>query len=276
MFVKNNEEIDYAKIASVSAKCAIRALNVPVSIVTDYNTVQSIEDKSVFDKIIVIDDNTNQIKRYYDTISTFKVLKFKNLSRMLCYDLSPYDQTLVMDIDLFLLNDKLKYVWESNDDFLINSYHVNLIEDLEEFNKISDIGIDFYWATVFYFKKTDYTKKLFDLSKHIIDNYEYYSLIYNLPYGYIRNDYVISVAIHIMHGFDNYTKPGILPCDIYYTLDKDVLYKIHPNKNMTFLIQEKDRLDEYLLASIKEQNVHIMNKYDLMKNIDRLDEILNG
>jgi hypothetical protein len=275
MFVKNNEEIDYASIAAVSARYANKHLNVPVSIVTDFNTAESIKDLSVFDRLIVLDHDTNQTKRFYNGVDSYKNLTFKNLSRMLCYDLSPYDQTLVMDIDLFILNDKLKNIWVSQEDFLINSYHVNLIEDLKEFSKVTDTGIDFYWATIFYFKKTEWTKTLFGLCNHIIENYEYYSLIYNLPGNYVRNDYVISIAIHMIYGFENYTKPNKLPCDIYYTLDRDSLYKIDSDTELTFLLQNRNCLDRYLLAKISDQNIHIMNKYNLIENLSRLEEVVS-
>lgn len=275
IFIQNNEDIDYASIASVSAKFASKNLDVPVSIVTDKKTVKSIKDVSVFDKIILVDDDVKQIKKFYNGTNDVSVLTFKNLSRMRCYDLTPYEQTLVIDADCFILNDQLKNIWNSQEDFLINSNHHNLVEELVEFKKVSDTGIDFYWATAFYFKKNKHNEIFFNLCKHIIDNYDYYSIIYKFPNGYIRNDYVISVAIHILYGFTNYSKPAKLPSEIYYTTDRDFIYKIKNKENITFLIQKYDILNEYLLATISNHNIHIMNKYDLIQNLSKLEELIH-
>lgn len=284
MFAQNNQEIDYALMASVSARYVSKNLSVPVSLVTDQHTLDWIRSnnpdiESVFDHIIQIDKiKTEQEKRYYDGSLKYKNIKFNNTLRALCYDLSPYDQTLVIDTDLLIVNDKLKNVWDTDIDFMINRNHFDLAQnrDCGEFQKIHDYGIDFYWATAFYFRKTNETKIFFDLCQDIVENYDFYKFIYQMPGHLMRNDYVFSVAIHIINGFSNLNKPQSLPCNIYYTLDRDELYKVNSSKDFVFFVQKKDHLGEYTLVKTSNQNLHIMNKYSFNRNISKMLEVIDN
>lgn len=283
MFAQNNREIDYATMAHVSAKFISKNLDVPVSLVTDKHTIDWIQTNapdinSTFEHIILIDGvNTNQEKRYYDGSLDYKNIKFNNTFRALCYDLSPYDQTLVIDTDLLIVNDRLKDVWDTDVDFMINQDHYDLAQnrDCSEFKKIHDHGIDFYWATIFYFKKTAQTKIFFDLCRDIVENYDFYKFIYQMPGHLMRNDYVFSVAIHIINGFSNLNKPRSLPCNIYYILDRDELYKVNSAKDFIFFVQKKDHLGEYTLVKTSNQNIHVMNKYSFNRLIPQMLEVLD-
>jgi hypothetical protein len=285
MFAHNNREIDYGMMAYVSARYVKKYLNVPVSLVTDSSTVRWLDNKDpniikFFDKIILTDNipqPNRQDKRFYDGSLTFKRIPFKNGFRARAYELSPYNKTLVIDTDVLIKNDRLKHIWDSNTDFMINSKHIDISKNREtmEFKRVSDYTIDFYWATIFYFEKTEWTKTFFNLCQFIIENYEYYKFLYQISYSVMRNDYVFSIAIHIMNGFNNLTIPHTLPADLYYTVDRDELYQANDDGTLTFLIQKANVLGEYTLAKTGNQNIHIMNKYSFNRNTSRLLEVLN-
>lgn len=285
IFAHNNKEIDYGQMAYISASYAKKNLNVPISLVTDSGTLAYTEktNKSfleIFDKIILTDDIKIEIttkRRYYDGSLNYKKADFKNVHRAWAYDLSPYDKTIVIDVDLLIVNDRLKYAWNTDTDFMINKYSYDLARDREhfEFQRVSDHGIDFFWATAFYFEKTKWTKTFFDLCKHIIENYEYYRFVYRINAPLIRNDYVFSIAIHIMGGFTNKINPPSLPCEVYYTLDRDELIRVNNDKSFLFLIQKKYCVGEYTLASTNNQNIHIMNKYSINRQSKELLEALS-
>lgn len=285
IFAHNNKEIDYGQMAYISASYAKKNLNVPISLVTDSGTLAYMEktDKSfleIFDKIILTDDIKIEIttkRRYYDGSLNYKKADFKNVHRAWAYELSPYDKTIVIDVDLLIVNDRLKHAWDTDTDFMINKYSYDLARDREyfEFQRVSDHGIDFFWATAFYFEKTKWTKTFFDLCKHIIENYEYYRFVYRINAPLIRNDYVFSIAIHIMGGFTNKINPPSLPCEVYYTLDRDELIRVNNDKSFLFLIQKKYCVGEYTLASTNNQNIHIMNKYSINRQSKELLEALS-
>jgi hypothetical protein len=286
IFAHNNREIDYGKMAYISALYAKKNLRVPVSLVTDSGTKKwmiennSIPIDDVFDKVILTDDiklNIITTRRYYDGSLEYKKAEFKNGHRAWAYEFSPYDKTIVVDVDLLIVNDRLTSVWDTDSDFMINKYSHDLSRDRDnfEFIRVSDHGIDFFWATAFYFEKTEWTKTFFDLCQHIIENYEYYRFVYRINNPLMRNDYVFSIAIHIMGGFTNKINPPSLPCEIYYTVDRDELLKVNNEKSFTFLIQKKGCLGEYTLARTENQNIHIMNKYSINRLEKELLEAVN-
>jgi len=286
IFAHNNREIDYGKMAYISALYAKKNLDVPVSLVTDSGTKKwmiendLIDLEKIFDQVILTDDIETPTfirKRYYDGSLDYKKADFKNVYRAWAYELSPYDKTIVVDVDLLIVNNRLNAVWDTDIDFMINRKSHDLARDREdfEFKRISDHGIDFYWATAFYFEKTEWTKTFFDLCQHIIENYEYYRFVYRINVPLMRNDYVFSIAIHMMGGFNNKITPPSLPCEIYYSLDRDELIRINNNKSFLFLIQKKGCLGEYTLASTNNQNIHIMNKYSMNRFSEELIKALN-
>jgi|APCry1669189472_1035225.scaffolds.fasta_scaffold05712_2 hypothetical protein len=285
LFAHNNSEIDYAKIAFVCGKYAQKQLDVPISLVTNKTTLEWMKKKNkkhvgFFDKIILTDginSYTDQKRQFHDT-QTVKINRFDNGYRSRVYDLSPYDKTLVIDTDLLLLNDNLKSIWETDADFMINQFHHDLSSDREnsEFVKVSDASIDFYWATAFYFEKTKNTKIFFSLCQHILENYDYYRFMYQIESSLVRNDFIFSIAIHILGGFSNKNKPMSLPCDIYYTTDRDELIDVKNKNCLIFLIQKKNLLGEFTLSKITDQNIHIMNKYSIDRQTKKLLKVLDN
>jgi hypothetical protein len=137
----------------------------------------------------------------------------------------------------------------------------------KEFDYINDKGIPFYWATCFYFEKNKENKIFFDLLKHLYDNWSYYSDVYDLGSRNFRNDHLFSIGIHMMNGFEDGNWAKTLPGKMYYTLDRDILHKIHEDE-MTFLIQKKNLVNEYILSKTKGMNVHVMNKFSLERKIN--------
>lgn len=287
-FAHNNDQIDYGRMAYISAHYAKKNLKVPVSLVTDSGTKEWMEKNNssldIFDKIILTDDVKLDIeiirankRRYYDGSLDYKKAIFKNAYRAWAYELSPYDKTLVVDVDLLIANDRLSAIWDTDTDFMINKHSHDLARDREnfEFQRVSDHGIDFFWATTFYFTRTEWTKSFFGLCQHIIENYDYYRFVYRIDNHLLRNDYIFSIAIHMMGGFSNKVNPPSLPCEIYYITDRDELIKINDDKSFTFLIQKKSSLGEYTLARTYNQNVHIMNKFSINRLGKNLLEAVN-
>lgn len=286
LFAHNNRQIDYGKSAYIAAKFVKKNLNVPVSLVTDTGTVNWLEKndrldlKKTFDKIILSDDSASQVsqpRRYYDGSLNYKKAEFKNGLRAWAYELSPYENTLVIDVDLLIVNDYLNPIWDSKSDFMINKvcHDLSTTRDNFEFQRINDLSIDFYWATAFFFRKTGWTKTFFGLCQHIVENYNYYRFVYRIDNPLLRNDYVFSIAVHLMSGFNNTIVPPKLPAEIYYCLDRDELFDIKNDKTFLFLIEKKDHLGEYTLAKTQNQNVHIMNKFSLDRWTDKLLEIVD-
>ena len=54
---------------------------------------------------------------------------------------------------------------------------------------------------------------------------------------------------------------------MFYTLDKDILRSINDNK-LSFLLEKQHYVGEYTIASTKDINVHVMNKFSLERIIN--------
>jgi hypothetical protein len=270
LFADNNQDVDYVLQAYELAKRINKYLNLPTSIVTkdkEYLLNNFNDATRVFDKIIEIDDDLISNNRvYHDGLTDKKILNFKNNKRPFAYDYSPYDNTLLMDVDYIICSDKLKNCFNQSYDFLIFKDSKYLGTDLDEkynkeFSYVSDGGIPFYWATVVYFEKTEKNKVFFDLIKHIQANWYHYVLLYNLPRTMYRNDYAFSIAIHIMNDYGNFNLFQSMPSKIFYTLDRDILHNLE-NERLTFLTG-KPKSTDYVLHKTDTLDVHVMNKFSL-------------
>lgn len=289
MFANNNDLVDYGKIALVNAlmiKSNLR--NNSVTLVTDDGTRDwllksqgDLVDKA-FDHIIVRNWKETfaraSERRFNDTLSTSHVLKWANGGRSDAYALSPYDETILIDCDYLVCDKSLDLAFECPDDILINRNAISLehkpppLEDqfLEPF------GLPMYWATCVYFKKSAAADLLFGLTSHVKENYDFYRFIYGFKGNLFRNDFAISVAVHMMNGF--YARDGISPLPVPTLLtsfDCDELVAVEKN-NLLFYVNDSTERWRFRMSRIKNTNVHVMNKFSIIRHADRLISLYTG
>jgi hypothetical protein len=272
LIARNNGHIDYVKQAVFLAKRIKKYLGIPVTVATDSaEYLESAFGVNDFDQIIQLEYTAESNTRYYfDGALTKKTASFKNNNRASVYDLSPYNETLLLDTDYIISNELLKSCFDSSADFLIykKSSDIAKVRDESEFNKISNTSVDFYWATVVFFKKTETNRIFFDLVAHIEQEWNHYRRVYQITSGLFRNDFAFSIAIHIMNGFEQGDFAQQLPGSMLYTTDKDILWQLNEDE-MMFLVEKKDYLGEYTALSTQGQTIHVMNKISLNRIIDK-------
>jgi len=271
IFAQNNSKIDYIKMAVYSASKVIEHLDIPVSVVTDdKNFLLSKYPDNPFDQIIEIPkDSSTQVKKFSDGALASTMLEWKNSSRGQIYNLSPYEKTLVIDSDYIINSSILKPALDNDQDLQLykSSFDLAGWKRSNEFDRITQYSIPFYWATVFVFQKNVFTEAFFNIVVYIKSNWHYYRMLYNIESNNFRNDFAFSIAIHIMNGSTNGTFATNLPGTMVYTLDKDVLVSTDANK-MKFLVEKKNHLGEYTLVKTHGLDVHVMNKSSLTRFID--------
>jgi len=248
IFAHDNEQIHYSLLAAWQARRIYRWLNVPVALVTDQQSLDNlklynIDPNHEFDKIILSEVATTQQK---------DSLTFKNVDRTDAYDLTPYDETLIIDTDIVIQSDRLNVVWNNAEDYLVCEHCTDTMgRDWPGLCYINPpYGIKFYWATLFYFKKTERTKEFFDLCKHIKENYTSYNLEYKIGDTYLRNDHVWSIAIHKLGATS-------IPINLWYSINKDQV------KMSSRAVVVEDTI------KIEEQDIHVMNKHSLMSYVKK-------
>lgn len=272
LIARNNGQLDYVKQAVFLAKRIKKYLDIPTSIITDSKGyLESSFDTNVFDEIIEIDyvDNKNT-RSFFDGSMYYKTASFKNDIRAEAYDLSPYEQTLLMDTDYIISNDLLAKCFDNQNDLMMfkDSYDIAKVRDEREFDRISDYSVDFYWATVVYFKKSSLCKSFFDTIKHIQENWDHYRRVYQIDSNLFRNDFAFSIAAHMMNGFSQGDFIKTLPSKHYYTIDKDLLWELSDDE-MLFLVEKENYLGEYTAIKTKGLSVHVMNKFSLERIINQ-------
>ena len=276
LFAQNNHTIDYIKQSIFCAKKIKKHLGLPVAVATD--NVDYLKTNFPFytkyiDYIIELDwYECTQKKTYYDGTMSSRHLEWRNHSRSTVFSLTPFDETIVMDTDFLIGDNQLLNAFDTNEDFLIYRSITDLNMDRPDehrFNKISDRSIDMYWATVFYFKKTNFMKSFFDLIEHIKQNWKFYRLIYQIPSNHYRNDFAFSIAIHIFNGFERTSWPKKMPGRLWFTSDRDVLLSIKDGETYNFLLDKKDWPGHYHVGSIKNASIHVLNKFSLDRAITK-------
>jgi len=286
MYAHNNPEIDYFKIACANALMVKKNLQVPVTLVTDEGTLEwgkkALGEEFVnqcFEKIVL----TKRIwsfenkRTYSDTSASQKTLQFYNCNHWEAFELSPYDETLFIDADYLIMSSALNNCWGSENNIMINHKIFTTGSDKEPYSKyIDDFGIRLYWATVIYFKKTELARFVFDTVKHIQENYGYYKQLYYFSNGMFRNDNAFSIAVHMLNGFtDSNTIIKELPITgLLMSWDTDDVYKVNGINDIT-VYAEKPIKSTYLLARLKNQDMHVMNKWAINRVSDRLIELYN-
>ena len=280
IFAQNNEYINYAEQACACAGYARRNLSLfdEVCLITNSETLQS-EEKLIneyFDNVIVSDNfQPENIRLFKDTTDKLDYAPFKNMSRSEVYNLSPYDETLVIDSDYFIMNDILDQVWNSDNDVMINSKYRDISgRHQENIEYIDNFSIPMYWATVFYFKKSDFAENLFTLISHIKHNYKYYYYLYNCSGNLYRNDFAFSMALHILNGSVAFDVPSLPIEYLNNSFDLDDILRINAHNDVIMYCADAEQVSSHILSRFKDMDLHIMNKKAIERFID--DLLVNG
>ena len=288
MFAHNNTEIDYIRMAVVNAMLAQKNLGLTpeqVTIVTDSATheygISTLGDLMNNAQYVLTDVDVkfkhSNLRAYRDTAQKIEKLPFYNANRCDAYDLSPYEQTILVDVDYLILSDALNACWNHNNELMMNWHYSDVMHDRvqPEFERIGDLGITMYWATVVYFRKTPYCETFFNFVKHVKNNREYYGNVYNWRSNIYRNDFSFSIAAHIMGGFQDKQVPQ-LPVKLYKTFDSDDIHSVQALNDLVLYLEKIRSPGDFILTRWRDVDLHIMNKWALNRISQDMMEVLDA
>ena len=274
MFAHNNDEIDYFRLAVVNALLIQKQLGIKdITVVTDSHSLSYAQEQLGEDTInkainnIVLNEKDRNVKRaniriYKDTSHTAKNLSFYNVNRCDAYDISPYDETILIDADYLILSDTLNQCWGHNEELMMNWKWQDVMFErkFESLDRLNDLGVTMYWATVVYFRKTPYVESFFNTVKHVKDNSQFYRDLYKWQGKLYRNDYSFSVAAHTMSGF---VDKGIaqLPTTLYKTFDTDDVHSAISDDTLLLLLEKPRSPGDFMLTKWSGVDLHVMNKW---------------
>ena len=162
LFCFDTEHTQYHKILEKCVALIRKNLKLEITVVTNFETYRNLKPLG-FINYKFIDPELGNIKIGKE---------WKNVDRHLAYELSPYDTTLVMDIDYFCYTDNLLQFMDTTYDFLIPTEAYDLTQRNTFHQRIWSM-IPMVWATVFIFRKTTKAKRIFDMIKYVKKYYHY-------------------------------------------------------------------------------------------------------
>jgi hypothetical protein len=237
LFAFNTDAVDYVAIAEQSARLIHYTLNLPVTLITDKEI-----DTTYIDQTVIVENNINNVRKGYANLTAWR-----NGNRYQAYELSPYDETLLIDSDYLMLDWSLLKLFDATHDYQImgsNKFLKAVSPTLMSATSIPQV-----WATVVVFKKTLKTQLLFSLAGRIQRNYDYYRRLYNITATNFRNDFAFAIANNIING---YAQDNLIPWTMLTA--ENPIDNIEPRPNG--LIVREDT-HAYL---IPRQNLHIIDK----------------
>ena len=187
------------------------------------------------------------------------------VARLWAYLHSPFDETLLLDADYMILNDSFKHVWGSQEPLLVN-HNIRYLDGspaVPADRYMAHNNTRLYWMTAIYFRKSPFVYRVFKLMAHVRECWEYYRFVYGFGGRDYRNDFALSIALHVLSGFGDYT--ASLPVD-YLTFAKhgDKLLDVNWDK-MVWLHQ-----DSKSIVNTGTLNVHCLDKVELEKHLDKM------
>ena len=275
MIAHDNGLFDYGTMTYIAA-CMVRYHldNPPICLITDERTWESLLQKypmaevAFLEPIFVEQPEAKDNIRKFRTEDGIKSEKYLNFTRLRAYELSPFNETLMIDSDVLVLDDRLKLCWGSKNEMMINK-NVGKLRNPYSVKpcsyRMNDFSLNVLWATITYFKRTKRVENFFELAQHIMKNFSYYGMLYKFPVGLYRNDYAFTVAAHMMSGYVGGGYEFVQPLPVPYTTfawEDDKLMDVEKGKA---LFSTKGDF-----PVVTRNTVHCMNKMSMLANADKI------
>ena len=184
LFCFDTEHTRYHKILERCVALIKKNLKLEITVVTNFDTFKKIPPLGFINyKFIDPELGNTKLGKTWN-----------NVDRHMAYELSPYDKTIVMDIDYFCYTDNLLQLFDTDYDFLLP----NKAHDLSNRNSFDHRRfslIPMVWATVLYFKKNKKVEQIFQMVKYVKKWYPYFNELYRVRAKNLRNDYVFAIAL---------------------------------------------------------------------------------
>lgn len=260
LFAFNSPKFNYFKMAEFTARRIEHFLGLPVTVVTDEKSVPDVPAFN-FDDIIIIEPDTSNVRDHSIWI---------NKGRYQAYNLSPYDETLLLDTDYVINSNKLNMLFDFPTDFCCHDTTSFLMNPGVPQEVLSVYSFDTLWATVVMFKKSNRAKQIFECLEMVQKNYDHYANIHSFIGGVFRNDYALTLALRIANGHTS-VKSDVIPWNLVHVGKNTHVYK---NNDDEFDTEYTVMFDNWKRGKIRKEyctitdtDFHVMNKENFMELI---------
>jgi hypothetical protein len=261
LFAFNSPKYNYYEMAVATAKRVNHFLGLPVTLITDADSLPEYEEYS-FDSVTIVEADKNNRRDWGVWI---------NKGRYRAYELSPYDETLLLDTDYMVNSDKLLKTFDLPTDFCCHDTTSFLMHPKVPQEVLSVYSFNTLWATVVTFKKTQRAKQIFECLEMVQKNFEHYANIHGFISVTFRNDYALTLATRIANG---HTTPieDVIPWNLLHVGKNTSVYRNNDdefNTEYTVMFDNWNRgkiRKEY--TTIKDMDFHVMNKENFIELIN--------
>lgn len=251
MFAHNNGATDYYKMAVYTAKRVNRFLDLPVTVITDPNSVT--DDTYTFDSVHYLEPDASNMRSNTTWI---------NKGRYRVYDISPYDETLVLDTDYMVNSQQLLEVFNYSSDIVCHRATRSVLETLQQ-EQLGKWSAQSAWATVLRFNKTPRARDMFAVMQMVQTNYAHYSTIHRFQKYTYRNDYALTIALRAVNGHIEQREDYLQWSLLHVGLDT----AIHRVADTEYVAVRKNKpRSDYVI--LRDLDFHMLNKSNYMELID--------
>jgi hypothetical protein len=210
-----------------------------------------------FEKIICTEKPAGTNARHFTDLGH---VTWHNLDRMNVYNLTPWDQTLVLDADYVVAGDSLRTVLESPLNFMCHkdAYDVTGKDSFNGLNAFGRYRMPMWWATVMMFRKSTQAQLIFDAMVMIRDNWTHYRQLYSNNQPTYRNDHALSIALNIENGHTLTTTD--IPWNLASLTPDHRLTQLGPD---TYRVDYVDSQNRARWITLNGQDFHAMGKQQL-------------
>jgi hypothetical protein len=273
-------------MAITSSKFVKKNLQLPVCLITDEGSLSWLEEthskkeiERCFDYIVTTNDTMKpNSRRHYDSPWTEFNAQFNNSNKHKIYQYSPFEQTLLLDIDYIVKTDVLLKYFDNEHGVCMFDNALTLRNTLPDMLErfLFDAGIRMWWSTVVYFDRSEFSELFFNTWTHVAENYDYYQYLYNFPRKLFRTDYCVSIAVHILSGMqtEQNNVGNFDGTPLINMSQKDDIIEVQSDNEWIMLAHDQKEVWKNILVKVNNQDIHIMNKRAYSRVIPKLEELL--
>jgi len=189
IFAHDNGDTPYTDLAAWSAQRIRRHLDLPVCLVTDVRPKNSHQ----FDHVVISDAEASSHRRQFP---------WRNHGRFRAGELSPYDETLLLDADYVVCSDQLATLFDCDHDIVSMrwAYDITSLRTYDNHNFFGRHRMPSAWATVVYWRRSTTAQQVFDMMGLIQQHWKHYADLYGLTDRKFRNDFALAIASNTVMG----------------------------------------------------------------------------
>lgn len=259
IFAFNNDHVNYVKLAAWSADRIHKYLDLPVCLVTDSGLPD--DHQYCFDQVIYT-DKPDATTRYFEDIAD--AVSWHNYQRYRACELSPWDETLVLDADYVVCSNQLLTLFDCDQDFMCHRSAVDAKTGLAFNESFGKYRMPMWWATVMLLRPSVKTQAIFAMIEMIQQHWDHYRNLYQINRSTFRNDHALSIALNLVSGWR--LRATDIPWKLVSVVPQDRLLATadHNRFRVEWTADAKTRH-----VVLNNQDFHAMGKTHLAKILDQ-------